>query len=37
LGVRIAVPVNPAKAAIAENTLRDVQEAARAIGLQIQV
>ena len=37
LGVRIAVLVNPAEAAIAENTLRDVQEAARAIGLQIQV
>jgi putative ABC transport system substrate-binding protein len=35
--VRIAVLLNPANAAIAESTLRDVQEAARAIGLQIQV
>jgi putative ABC transport system substrate-binding protein len=35
--VRIAVLVNPANAATAEATLRDVPEAARAIGLQIQV
>jgi putative ABC transport system substrate-binding protein len=36
-GVRIAVLVNPANAATAEPTLRDAQEAARAIGLQIQI
>ena len=35
--VRVAVLVNPANAPITETTLRDVQEAARAIGLQIQV
>jgi len=35
--VRLAVLVNPANATLAETTLRDVQEAARAIGLQIQV
>src|SRR5215831_16177573 len=35
--VRIAVLVNPANAPTAEATLRDVPEAARAIGLQIQV
>jgi ABC-type uncharacterized transport system substrate-binding protein len=35
--VRVAVLVNPANATIAETTLRDVQEAARTIGLQIQV
>jgi len=35
--VRFAVLVNPANAAVAEATLRGVQEAARAIGLQIQV
>ena len=35
--VRVAVLVNPANATSAETTLRDVQEAARAIGLQIQV
>ena len=35
--VRVAVLVNPANAPIAETTLRDVQEAARAIGLQIHV
>jgi putative tryptophan/tyrosine transport system substrate-binding protein len=35
--VRIAVLVNPANAAVTETTLRDVQEAARAIGLQIHV
>ena len=34
---RIAVLVNPANAANTETTLRDVQSAARAIGLQIQV
>ena len=35
--VRVAVLVNPANAPAAETTLRDVQEAARAIGLQIHV
>ena len=35
--VRIAVLVNPANAPIAEATLRDIPEAARALGLQIQV
>jgi len=35
--VRIAVLVNPANAAIAESTLREVQEAAPTIGLQIQI
>jgi len=35
--VRIAVLVNPANAPTAESTLRAVREAARAIGLQIQV
>jgi putative tryptophan/tyrosine transport system substrate-binding protein len=35
--VRIAVLVNPANATTAETTLRDVTEAARAIGLQTQV
>ena len=35
--VRIAVLLNPANALVAESTLRDVQEAAPAIGLQIQV
>jgi ABC-type uncharacterized transport system substrate-binding protein len=35
--VRIAVLVNPANAAVAEATLRDIPEAARALGLQIQV
>jgi len=34
---RIAVLVNPANARNAENTLRDTETAARAIGLQIQV
>jgi putative tryptophan/tyrosine transport system substrate-binding protein len=34
--VRIAVLVNPANAAVAEATLRDIPEAARALGLQIQ-
>ena len=35
--VRIAVLVNPANALVAEATLRDIPEAARALGLQIQV
>jgi len=35
--VRIAVLVNPVNAPIAEPTLREIPEAARAIGLQIQV
>jgi ABC-type uncharacterized transport system substrate-binding protein len=35
--VRIAVLVNPANAPSAEATLRDMPEAARALGLQIQV
>ena len=35
--VQIAVLVNPANASNAEATLRDVQEAAPAIGLQIQI
>jgi putative ABC transport system substrate-binding protein len=35
--VRIAVLVNPANASTAEAVLRDIPEAARAIGLQIQV
>ena len=35
--VRIAVLVNPANAAAAESTLREVQEAAPTIGLQIQI
>jgi ABC-type uncharacterized transport system substrate-binding protein len=35
--VRIAVLVNPANAPTAEATLRDLPEAARAMGLQIQV
>ena len=35
--VRVAVLVNPANASIAETTLREVQEAARIIGLQIHV
>jgi putative tryptophan/tyrosine transport system substrate-binding protein len=34
---RVAVLVNPANATNAETTLRDVEAAARAIGLQIQV
>jgi putative ABC transport system substrate-binding protein len=34
--VRIAVLVNPANAAVADATLRDIPEAARALGLQIQ-
>jgi putative tryptophan/tyrosine transport system substrate-binding protein len=35
--VRVAVLVNPANPMNAETTLQDVQEAARAIGLQIQI
>ena len=35
--VRIAVLINPANTAPAESTLREIPEAARAIGLQIQV
>jgi putative ABC transport system substrate-binding protein len=35
--VRVAVLVNPANASNAENTLREVQKVAGAIGLQIQV
>jgi putative ABC transport system substrate-binding protein len=35
--VRVAVLFNPANAATAETTLRDVQEAARSLGLQIHV
>jgi putative ABC transport system substrate-binding protein len=35
--VRVAVLVNPANAAVAENTVRDAQQAADAMGLQIQV
>ena len=35
--VRIAVLLNPANAPIAESTLREVQEAAPTIGLQIQI
>jgi ABC-type uncharacterized transport system substrate-binding protein len=35
--VRIAVLINPANAPVAETTLREVPEAARGIGLQIQV
>jgi putative ABC transport system substrate-binding protein len=35
--VRVAVLVNPVNATNTETTLRDVQEAARTIGLQIQI
>jgi ABC-type uncharacterized transport system substrate-binding protein len=35
--VRIAVLVNPANVPVTESTLRDIPEAARALGLQIQV
>ncbi len=35
--VRVAVLVNPANATTTETTLREVQEAARTIGLQIQI
>src|SRR5262249_22616565 len=34
---RVAVLVNPANAEVTEPTLRDVEAAARAMGLQIQV
>src|SRR5499427_553601 len=35
--VRIAVLVNPANAPVAETTLRDIPEAARALGLQTHI
>jgi putative ABC transport system substrate-binding protein len=35
--LRVAVLINPANAPVAETMLREVPEAARAIGLQIQV
>jgi putative ABC transport system substrate-binding protein len=35
--VRIAVLINPANTATAESTLRDIPDAARAIGLQTQI
>jgi putative tryptophan/tyrosine transport system substrate-binding protein len=35
--VRIAVFVNPASAAVSESTLRDVEQAAPALGLQFQI
>src|SRR5215813_8854521 len=35
--VRVALLVNPANAAASENTLRDLKDAAPALGLQIQV
>jgi putative ABC transport system substrate-binding protein len=35
--VRVAVLLNPANASIAESTLREVQDAAPTIGLQIQI
>jgi putative ABC transport system substrate-binding protein len=35
--VRIAVLVNPANTPVTEATLRDIPEAARALGLQIRV
>ena len=35
--IRVAVLVNPANASTTETTLRDVEPAARAMGLQIQV
>jgi putative tryptophan/tyrosine transport system substrate-binding protein len=34
--VRVAVLINPANASIAETTVREVEEAARATGLQVQ-
>jgi putative tryptophan/tyrosine transport system substrate-binding protein len=37
IAVRIAVLVNPANVSVAENTVHDVQQAAPALGLQIQV
>ncbi len=35
--VRVAVLINPANASVTETTLREVEEAARATGLQIQI
>jgi putative ABC transport system substrate-binding protein len=35
--VRVAVLINPANASIAKTTLRDVEEAARVLGLEIHV
>src|SRR5262249_50072482 len=35
--IRVAVLVNPANAVVAETTLRDIPEAARALGLQIHI
>src|SRR5215471_19193399 len=35
--VRVAVLLNPANATVAETTLRDVQQAARTIGLQLHI
>jgi putative tryptophan/tyrosine transport system substrate-binding protein len=35
--VRVAVLVNPANASVAESTLREVQEAAPTLGLQVQI
>jgi putative ABC transport system substrate-binding protein len=35
--IRVAALVNPTNASTAESTVRDVQEAARTIGLQIQI
>jgi putative tryptophan/tyrosine transport system substrate-binding protein len=35
--VRVAVLINPANAAAAESTLRDIREAAPVLGLQIQI
>src|SRR5215467_3123023 len=35
--VRVAVLINPTNASVAETTLREVEEAARATGLQIQI
>jgi len=35
--IRVAVLVNPANAAVAETTLRDIPEAARAFGLQTHI
>jgi hypothetical protein len=37
MALRVAVLVNPANVQTTEATLRDMPEAARAIGLQIQV
>ena len=35
--VRVAVLVNPGNASVAQSTVREVQEAARTIGLQVQI